>query len=141
MRSVLLLSMVSLFLTGCGGGGYDGPKLHSVTGKLTKGGAPVGGVNISLVPPQGAGADVPALVALTKDDGTFTIMTSSGHKGAPIGMYKVVIIAPPPEFDYKTAKGPPKQTSGVIPSKYSAASSTDKTFEVKAVSNVLDLDL
>ncbi len=128
-----------LGVCGCSGGGYDGPKLYPVSGKLTKGGAPLGGINISLVSPDVA-SKAPPLVAVTKDDGSFTITTSSGANGAPVGTYKVVIIAPPPEFDYATQKGPPKKSS-VIPEKYSKASSTDKVFEVKAASNTLTLEL
>jgi hypothetical protein len=139
MRYLTGFAVVVGLVTGCSGGGYNGPKLYPVTGKLTKGGAPLGGINISLVSPDG-GNKAPPLVALTKDDGTFEIMTSSGQKGAPIGVYKVVIIAPAPEFDYKTAKGPPKPST-LIPAKYGQASSTDQTFEVKAGNNVMDLSL
>ncbi len=128
-----------LALGGCGGGGYDGPKLYPVIGKLTKGGAPLGGINISLVSPDVA-SKAPPLVAVTKDDGSFTIATSSGSKGAPLGTYKVVISSPPPEFDYKTQKEPPKKNT-VIPEKYSKSATTDKVFEVKAAPNMLTLEL
>lgn len=134
-----LFALAPMCLFGCGGSGYEGPALYPVSGKLTKGGAPLGGVNISLVP-TGESKDVPALVAVTKDDGTFTITTSSGLSGAPEGTYKVVIIAPPPEIDYATQQGPPK-ASDVVPKKYTSAASTDKTFDVGKSGNDLQIDL
>jgi hypothetical protein len=134
-RAVVLIVVCA---AGCGGG-YNGPKLYPVTGKLTKGGAPLPGINISLASTDPE-SKAPALVAVTKDDGTFTIMTAAGHAGAPVGNYKVVLVSPPPEIDYKTQKGPPKK-SKVISEKYASAMSTDKTFEVKAESNTLNLDL
>lgn len=139
MRFGIVSMICAVAISGCGGGGYDGPKLYPVTGKLTKGGAPLGGINISL---SAADADskAPTLVAVTKDDGSFAITTMSGYKGAPVGNYKVVIIAPPPEIDYRTQKGPPKKSS-VIPAKYSSPTTTDKTIEVKASDNTLNLDL
>jgi hypothetical protein len=139
MRSALAVAVLVVFTLGCGGSGYDGPKLYPLTGKLTKGGAPLPGINISLISTDSSNK-APPLLAVTKDDGSFTITTSSGHAGAPVGLYKVVIVAPPPEFDYSTQKGPPKK-SKVISEKYATAATTDKTFEVKAGTNTLDLDL
>lgn len=139
MRSGGFVVILVLFSLGCGGGGYDGPKLYPVTGKLTKGGAPLPGINISLIAADPA-SKAPALFAVTGDDGSFTIRTSTGFPGAPVGAYKVLIVAPPPEIDYRTQKGPPKK-SKVIPEKYGTASSTDKVLDVKAGPNTLPLDL
>lgn len=139
MRFYLLAGMMAIFCLGCGGAGYDGPKLFPVTRKLTKGGAPLPGINISLVP-TAPESKAPPLLAVTQDDGSFTIRTSSGFAGAPVGTYKVLILAPPPEIDYRTQKGPPKK-SKVIPEKYGTAGTTDKTIDVKEGPNTLTLDL
>lgn len=139
MRLGRFAGILVLFSLGCGGGGYDGPKLYPVTGKLTKGGAPLPGINISLISPDPA-SKAPPLLAVTKDDGTFIVRTSAGYPGAPVGNYKVLIVSPPPEIDYRTQKGPPKK-SKVIPEKYGLISSTDKTIEVRAEPNTLTLDL
>lgn len=135
------LTLLLLFLAtiaGCGGGD-TGPKLFPVSGKLTKGGTPLGGIMITLVPTD-ANSKAPALGGVTKDDGSFEIRTNTGGAGAPLGMYKVVMVAPTPEIDYATQKGPPKK-SDVIPQKYTSNMSTDKTFEVKSGTNTLSLEI
>ncbi len=134
-----ILFMLTAAIAGCGGGAPSGPKLFPVNGKLTKGGAPLGGIVISLFPTD-ANSKAPALTGVTQDDGSFSIRTNAGNAGAPVGSYKVVLAAPPPEIDYATQQGPPKKST-VIPEKYTTAMSTDKTFEVKSGSNDLNIEI
>lgn len=136
---ILLACLAAPLLVGCSGGS-DLPKLYPVTGKLTKGGAPLGGMSISLVAADDK-TKAPALVAVTKDDGSFDIFTMSGHRGAPEGNYKVVVVAPPEQIDYaKVQKGPPKK-SAVIPKTYQTPESTVVSLEVKKTSNSLEIKI
>jgi len=117
---------VCLFGLGCGGGDA-GPTLYPVTGKLTKGGQPFPGVSITLTPTEGKGSV--GLIATSKDDGTFEVITPQGGRGAPEGTYRVVL-SKPVEMDYSKPGAKPKASED-IPKKYQSAQSTDQVIEVK----------
>lgn len=136
-RAVLASFVVSAFV-GCGGGS-SGPTLYSVTGKVTKGGAPLGGVTVSLVATDEK-TEAPALKAVTKDDGSFDVYTLTGKRGAPVGVYKVVVVPPPEEIDYATQRGAPKK-SKVVPATYQSPASTELSIEVQKTSNTLDIKI
>ncbi|MBL8815712.1 MAG: carboxypeptidase regulatory-like domain-containing protein [Planctomyces sp.] len=84
--SIALMSLAMVVLiSGCGG---DGPPLHSVKGKVTKAGAPLEGVMVTMVAAEGG---YPPVSGRTGSDGSFNIMSATGRLGAPEGTYKVYI--------------------------------------------------
>lgn len=126
LATFLVLVTASLSSLGCGGGD-SGPTLYPVTGKLTKGGQPFAGVSITLTPTEGKGSV--GLIATSKDDGTFEIITPQGGRGAPEGSYRVVL-SKAAEMDYSKPGAKPK-TSDEIPKKYQSAQSSDQVIDVK----------
>ncbi len=138
-NSIFLALLFSFFLIGCGGGG-DELSVYPVTGKITKGGSGMAGVNVSLIP-QGQ-TESPMLVGITAEDGSFEILTSTGLKGAPAGEYKIVLAGKGAEMDYST--GQPKKTTGKdsIPKKYASEETTDESITVSADGkNVITIEI
>ena len=85
---LLPLVVLTLGFTGCGGGS-SGPKTVPVSGTLKIGGAPAGGIQITLFP---VGEGLQQASANTDDSGNFTMFTGqTGSPGAMIGKYKVVL--------------------------------------------------
>lgn len=96
-KSILVFSVLgfSLFLvTGCGGGAGDAPDLASVSGTVMLDGKPAGGLTVEFLPDNNAGTSGPMSVAVTADDGTFMLSTSTGRAGAVIGTHKVLVKCP-----------------------------------------------
>ncbi len=125
------------FLVGCGGGGAEELTVFPVTGKVTKGGAALAEVTVSLVS-QGA----PMLVGVTKEDGTFEIATNAGQKGAPAGEYKVILRSNTAEMDYSTGKPKNPDAKDAIPAKYSSEEKTDVSITVTADGeNVINIEI
>lgn len=126
-------AIASLIVVGCGGGD-DGPTLHKVTGKLTKGGSPLKGVIVEFHPTD---KDNPICVGTTGEDGTFTLGTRSGKDGATAGSHKVVLVmdagaAGDGENPYgKDGGAAPKEPEAVFPAEYKSADTSPKTVEVK----------
>ncbi len=84
--SIACLSMAFVMLAaGCGA---DGPALHAVKGKVTKAGAPLEGVVVTMVSKE---SGYPPVSGTTGSDGTFNIMSPTGRLGAPEGTYKVFV--------------------------------------------------
>lgn len=76
------------FVVGCGNAG--GPPLFSVTGKLTKGGKPMAGVNVTFSPVNNG----PSSTGRTNDEGRFVLVSQNGKAGAVAGKHKVVLSIP-----------------------------------------------
>ena len=88
-RSVLYRAAIlscSAFLAGCGDSG-DGPPIAPVSGTVTVGGEPRGGLVVTFYPEVGGR---PAS-GKTEDDGTFVLTTLNTADGAPVGTNKVAI--------------------------------------------------
>lgn len=88
--SALMLCGALMLVLGCGPGG---PATVPVTGKVTKGGAGLANITVSLVSPTNTGD---AAAGTTDGTGAFTVSygMSTGNaakKGAPPGKYKVVL--------------------------------------------------
>lgn len=137
--------LILLAIVGCGGG-ETGPALYPVTGTVKKDGKPVGGVSVSLVATNEKLAL--ALTGVTKDDGTFEIVTGQGKKGAPEGSFKVVLSksavtgGDPKDAYTNTKKDPHKSSGDEIPKELQSASTTTKTFDVKKSGpNTLNIEL
>lgn len=134
-----VLAILAVYVTAGCGGAASGPALYTVTGKVTKGGAPLGGVTVSLIATDEK-TQAPALKAVTKDDGSFDVYTLTGKRGAPVGLYKVVVVPPAEEIDYATQRGTPKK-SKVVPVAYQSPASTELSVEVQKTSNTLDIKI
>ena len=127
--SVFKLSTVSsialamaVVLSGCGTQG-DQPDLGHVTGKVTIGGTPLGGVIISFMPDSGRAA-----TATTDEGGEYELVYLDGVKGCKIGPNTVGFFVP-------TGGSP----SHAIPKKYQGKS--ELKAEVKPGPNTFDFDL
>lgn len=139
--------LVAMLVVGCG---PKGPELASVTGKVTLDGTPVTNGLVTFVP---VGGGRPA-TGKTDANGQYTLVGVDG-KGALLGQHRVTVTtvkeaaavtemrsdspeyakqAMPDPSDYDTAK-----VVEPIPARYNANS--ELTFEVKAGSNVIDLEL
>ncbi|MCA8987407.1 MAG: hypothetical protein KDA78_07195 [Planctomycetaceae bacterium] len=138
---VLSILFTSLFLVGCGGG-EDKLVLYPVTGKVTKGGAPLADIKVNLVPRTSTSA--PLLVGRTGPDGTFEITAPGGEKGAPEGDYKIVLTPESTmvEADYSSGKAPKAESTEVIPKTYTTADTTEAGITVsKGGENVANIDI
>lgn len=108
--SALLSLAVLLTAAGCGD---SGPTLHSVKGKVTKGGNPLEGVIVTMVSKDNG---YPPVTGRTGSDGSFSIMSQTGRLGAPEGTYKV-FIAPPSSNAQPTGNpngGPPSNMDDIM---------------------------
>ena len=132
--------LVCLLFAGCGGSSSD-VKLYPVKGTLKKGGKPLEGIKV-LLETDDPKMKAPLLFGIPDATGNFEIQTSTGAKGAPLGSYKVVISPPPAEMDYaKMAKGGPKKNTDLIPKNYQSASTTMVSYDVKADSKPLEIEI
>jgi hypothetical protein len=125
-------AFLALVATLCGCGDVDELAVVPVTGTVTKGGAPVKDVRVTL-----ATADpkdkAPLQMGLSGADGKFEIQTSAGQKGAVPGRYKVVLTdggAPNMDYSAMGKKGPQANTE-VIPKTYQSSTSTPLTVTVE----------
>lgn len=138
-----LLFLVTV-VTGCSGGGYSGPT-GTVSGTANLAGKPVpAGCRVSFVSDEG-------FTATGEIDGSGKYTLSNvGNTAIPAATYKVTV-APPPErelseaeYEEAMAKGT-IGTSGpaaeVIPAKYQNLATSGLSFEVKAGSNTIDIQL
>ena len=100
MRTLLglMIGATLIYCCGCGGG----PKLHPVTGTVTMDGEPLAECTIMFTPTDGAGTSA---VAVTKDDGSFDVQTTSGAKigtGMLAGNYSVTLSKMEQKWDGKS---------------------------------------
>ena len=131
---LLLVSLVATF-AGCGGELATVP----VTGKITKGGAPVEGMGVTLVGVEGTKAI--GLRGVTLADGTFKISAVGGIEGAPVGDYKVVLIPPMTAPDYsKMDKNGPKPGMK-IPETYTNVDKATEKIKVGSGPNEIKIDI
>lgn len=122
-HAALVLVIVVMSIAGCGGGDKkptNRPKTVPVTGTVTHKGSPVAGAKVSFVPVSST--DVGA-IGLTKDDGTFELMTFEAGDGAIPTQFKVTVSKTVveggelSESSLNTSKA--GETKYLIPQKYS----------------------
>lgn len=131
----LLIVFSSVFLAGCGSKN-EGPKLHSVKGKIVQGEMPVAGVQVTFVPVSGAEkVDAQIPFAITNDKGEFELATKA-KAGAPEGEYKVTLSTNvPPD-----ASGKPITTPNlVLDPKFNEAATTPLSAKVPGGSYTFDI--
>ncbi len=133
------LIAVLTFVAGCSED--SGPKSVKASGVVTYKGHPVAEANVSFL---GDGKVRPA-VAITDEQGEFVLTTSKSGDGAVPGMHAVTVVktAEPPtkaasgavsmEDAAKAAQETPEEakTLYLVPEKYSTASTSGLSFEVK----------
>ena len=151
-RTCLILALV--LLAGCGGS--DGPALYPVTGRLSKGGQPLAGVNVNFTPESG-----PASAGRTNEEGKFVLNAQSGKAGAVAGKHKVFLVdssasalsGPVDMSNDSVREAMMQQRSGgtgkrgemkttkseKFPADYGSAQSTPFEFTVEEKSNEFDL--
>jgi hypothetical protein len=113
-----------LFLSGCTG--ESQVKVYPVTGKLTKGGEPLGGVIITFYPSDGTSQ---ASSGEVDDSGNFTLTCADGRPGAVAGKHKVLLEAKFGEEIYESSGPPPEPP---FPGEYSNRDTTPKEVDVAA---------
>jgi hypothetical protein len=112
--------------------------LNSVQGKVLLNGQPLSGALVTLHPKDGADIRTVPSTGLSKDDGTFTIMTGD-KSGAPAGSYVVTIICSevvkPKEGVISTA---PPETQDRLKGAYADRAKSTITVDVKKGTNQLE---
>jgi hypothetical protein len=93
----------AVWLAGCGGGATSGPDVIPVTGKVLKGGQPLGSASVAFMPQSGGAPSY----AFTDPNGAFVLTYNDGREGAVPGPHTVVITtgAPDPVAAEKAANG------------------------------------
>lgn len=121
-----LLVICAATLIGCSSS--DGPVVVPVAGQISLNGSPFGGAGISFRPDASKGNTAEYIPSATSnEDGEYELVTGD-KKGAPVGWYKVVVIAPtPPMVGGEAPKvGPPP-----FDPKFSDVGTTPLSVEVK----------
>jgi hypothetical protein len=112
--------------------------LHPVQGKVLLNGAPLAGALVTLHPKDGADIRTIPSTGLSKEDGTFTILTGD-KPGAPAGSYVVTIICTEvlkgKEGVISTA---PPETQDRLKGAYADKAKSNITVEVKKGPNQLE---
>ena len=132
------LACIAAFMPACGDS-VNGVKLVPVVGHVRVDGRPLITGTLSFLPdPTKGNAGTLAPGGEIKADGTYTLF-SSGRQGAPVGWYKVVVIAADPVDPNK----PYAPRRSYVNSQYNTVETTDLLVEVaeKPASGAYDLDL
>jgi hypothetical protein len=118
--------MLTFPILGCGAQD-DGPTLIPVVGTVLVDGTPLPGAGVSFRPDPSQGNTTGYIPTGTADaDGRYELITAA-KKGAPVGIYKVVVTAPTPPITGGEAPvaGPPP-----FDAKYANAEETDLFIEI-----------
>jgi hypothetical protein len=127
----LAAGALAALVFGCSGN--KGPRLYPVKGLVRINGQPAKDVNVTftpVTPPEGG--DVPlSPAAVTKEDGSFQLMSFQPGDGAPAGDYLVTVIYPMSRFN--------KHLSGIdrLRDKYANPKTSGLTAKVEPTSNDL----
>lgn len=127
----LLVVVSAAVLCGCG----KQTKVYPVTGKLTKGGQPLGDVTITFLPADGT---LPASSGDVGADGSFQLTCDDGRPGAVAGAHKVILSVKMTEQDYDNADGPPEPP---FPSEYGDKSTSPKEVQVTESENSITIEI
>ena len=133
LRFLSLLLLTALL--GCN----DGISTVPVSGKITKDGAPMPGIGVTLVGVEGT--EAMGLRGVTNADGGFSVVAAGGLDGAPKGKYKVLLLPPitPPDYSKVGKEGPPPADK--FPEKYTNIDKVTDIFVVGAGPNVINIDV
>ena len=93
IQSWFVTVFVSVTMSGCGN--VDGPRLATVTGKVTVNGKPVPRARITFIPERKGSPSYGG----TNADGVYRAMYNQNRAGAELGKHNVIIENPEPETD------------------------------------------
>ncbi len=117
----------------------DGISTVPVSGKVTKDGAPVPGIGVTLVGVEGT--EAMGLRGVTNAEGGFTVVAAGGLDGAPKGKYKVLLLPPMGQVDYSKVGKEGPAPAEKFPEKYTKIEKVTEVFEVGAGPNVINIDI
>jgi hypothetical protein len=135
-----LLGCALVCAAGCGG-----PRLATVTGKVTLDGTPLAGATVSFYPigQPADPADAVASTGTTDDNGEYSLETTKDQRGAVVGTHRVsisLVNAQVGDNDERRPRRRGRQPLGdKVPARYN--DKTELTFEVKPGSNRADWEL
>lgn len=152
----LVFALFSAILFSTAGCGPSPVGVYSVTGKLTKGGQPLGDVHLMLSPAEAG--DRPFSSADVGPDGSFELKCSDGRMGAAAGSYKVVLAKKVTDDGMAGMQGAIEKMKGQgggtpdmskmmsggeapFPAEYSDPKKSPKTVEVKAEDQTLNIEI
>lgn len=123
-----LLIIVSLMISGCGGGVGDAPKTVPARGTVTYKGTPMAKISVAFIPAEGVGQ---IAEAITDAEGNFELQTREPRDGAMPGNYKVAMnYVPDTIADMPGFTDGKKSEPSTIPVKYSDADKSNITATV-----------
>lgn len=139
---LFLLSLV----VGCGESGPPKAAVYPVTGTVTGGSGDLAGCVITFNPTDPAGVGATATVG---SGGKFTLQAIDGRAGCPAGSYKITLSLSPEAtkaammkaMSAGPGKGGPPKVESPFPEKYQKVGTSDKTVEIKAEPNTVDIAL
>src|SRR5262249_41369202 len=117
-----------LALSGCGGPTFE---FAEVEGKVTLGGKPLAGVEVTFYPDDTGASQLPYATGKTDGSGNYTLTLKDGKPGALVGKNRVVVNWPLPERGNNRDK-PPPPPGPAIPLAYTVAADTPLIVEVKS---------
>ncbi|WP_299469870.1 carboxypeptidase-like regulatory domain-containing protein [uncultured Gimesia sp.] len=134
--SLLLLPLITLLISGCGGGPDDAPKTVEVTGTVTMKGNPVSDAIVIFIPKSG-----PSAVGSTDASGKYSLKTGKATGAIP-GSHTVTISAGGEVPMPGTKEAENFKAKSIIPASYGDPKKSGLSAEVKASGeNVFDFKL
>jgi hypothetical protein len=122
----------ALLLTLAGCGSREQFEYAEVEGKVTLGGKPLCGVNVTFYPDTEGAAQLPYATGKTDDAGTYTLTAMTAKPGALVGRNRAVVSWPARERGGDPDKPPPRPPGPPIPVVYTVVTETPLIVEVKA---------
>ncbi len=107
----------TMFLTGCGGGASDQPKIAPVAGVVTMDGEPLAGASVQFFSENGRPS-----AGVTNADGRYELVYIENQKGAVLGNHVVRISTQNDEEDPLGMQG-----TETVPAKYNSKSTLTAT--------------
>lgn len=134
--------------TGCGGGGPVKAKLYPVTGKVTVAGKPLTDCSVIFTTTTPATGAQPGYQSVLGPAGEYELIdATNGDKGAAPAKYKVTFVLSPEAAKKAMMQGggapggPPGASESPFPKEYASGATSPKEVEVKAESNVINIDI
>jgi hypothetical protein len=116
-----------------------GPETHPVSGKVTIGGQPAEGLQVTFTPLESGKEAASGNIG---PGGEYTLYTGvDGKEGAPPGKYKVTLSDPGDSSYMETGTDPTTIETGRVPKEYRNVTTTPKEVEVTAGENTINIDI
>ena len=131
----LLAAAACLIVSACG---PAGPEMAAVSGKVSYNGKPLTKGNVSFVATD---PERPPASSPIGPDGSYSLQTADGRRGAQLGEYKVAITDIDPDAPNQDIPGMPIKNKSDIPKKFTDADKSELKATVKSGPNHQDFDL